>query len=159
MTKSLIVAKFGGSSVGDSVAIKRSAQLAFKQNARIVCVSATYGTTNSLLALSDHAIKNDRNRTQSLLEQIIVKHQKLSTELGCIPEELEKLELLYDELRTLAHGISLLKECSKKANDRLLSTGERLSSILFTRAYKEASGNDEIKLCICAIFAALITLS
>jgi len=146
MTEPLIVAKFGGSSVGDSVAIKRSAQLACQQNARLVCVSATYGTTNTLLELADHAIKNNHDETQKLLANLIEKHQKLSTELGCIPLELEQLDRLYDELRTLAQGISLLKECSKKANDRLLSLGERLSSILFTRAYKDAANNDLIEL-------------
>ena len=43
------VAKFGGSSMADAEAIRRSAQVSFDHKANIVVVSATYGTTNPSL--------------------------------------------------------------------------------------------------------------
>ncbi|MEK6609775.1 MAG: lysine-sensitive aspartokinase 3, partial [Gemmatimonadota bacterium] len=55
----MIVVKFGGTSVGDADAIRRSAAIVRTRLDRkpIVVVSALAGTTNALLAIAEHAVK------------------------------------------------------------------------------------------------------
>ena len=51
----LIVSKFGGTSMGDAGCMLRSSEVAFRQGASLVVVSATSGTTNDLIALGKAA--------------------------------------------------------------------------------------------------------
>ena len=46
-----IIAKFGGTSMADAVAMKRSSQIALNRGASVVVVSATSGTTNQLIEM------------------------------------------------------------------------------------------------------------
>lgn len=129
-----VVSKFGGTSMGDAECMKRSAQVAFNQNAKIVVVSATSGTTNDLIELSKTAEKSSWENAQLILTKIKVKHLKLARELDLTPEKIDLLDNLFEELESMCRGIHLLKDCSLKALDSIQSIGERLSSILFNEA-------------------------
>jgi aspartate kinase len=129
-----VVSKFGGTSMGDAECMKRSAQVAFNQNAKIVVVSATSGTTNDLIELSKTAEKSSWENAQLILTKIKVKHLKLARELDLTPEKIVLLDNLFEELESMCRGIHLLKDCSLKALDSIQSIGERLSSILFNEA-------------------------
>ncbi len=52
---SLVVSKFGGSSMADDVAMRRSAVITKEQNTSIVLVSATYKTTDKLESLINNS--------------------------------------------------------------------------------------------------------
>lgn len=133
MTK-IIVSKFGGTSMGDADCMLRSAEVSLKRNSNWVVVSATSGTTNDLILLTQLALKNIWSETEALLLKIKNRHNLIAQELNVDQEKENALSSLYDEMESLARGIFLLRDCSDKALDAMMSLGERMSSILFTQA-------------------------
>ncbi|MBT6325249.1 MAG: lysine-sensitive aspartokinase 3 [Bdellovibrionales bacterium] len=140
----IIVSKFGGSSMADKTAMVRSANVITKSLPKIVVVSATYGTTNQLLSLIDTAINSSWKNVTPIIESISSNHKKIAEDLNS--NTLKKLELLLTELSTFAQGICLLNECSPKATDRILSLGERMSSLLFQTALTQIMPEKTIEL-------------
>lgn len=140
------VAKFGGSSMADATAIKRSAQVSFDHKANIVVVSATYGTTNLLLKLVDTAVSGSWNECQTLLSDLEDRHLKIASELEASPEIVEGMKEVLKELETITKGVNLLKDCSPKARDGIVSIGERLSSPLMTVALNELYEDKNVEL-------------
>lgn len=136
ITKQFVISKFGGTSMGDAACMRRSAAVSVKRQSNIVVVSATSGTTNDLIQLGELAEKGLYHETERLLQQIQERHLKIARELEADQNTLEQLHLLLTEMSSIAKGIRLLKDCSAKAKDVLLSLGERLSSVLFTHALR-----------------------
>jgi aspartate kinase len=134
MNEKIIVSKFGGTSMGDADCMKRSAAVAFKQNSKLVVVSATSGTTNDLIELATTAEKNTWENAHLIFTKIQVKHLKMARDLEMTPEQIGDLNGLFEELESMSRGVHLLKDCSLKALDSIQSIGERLSSLLFTQA-------------------------
>ncbi len=141
----LIVSKFGGTSMGDAAAMRRSAEICKKQNSRMVVVSATSGTTNKLIELSKTAEQGDWGGCEKIIYDLRERHFTIGKELG-IPEYTRtKIADLLSETETLARGIHLMRECSPRAFDRMQSFGERLSSLLFTEALTQAWSERTVK--------------
>lgn len=130
----VIVSKFGGSSMKDAEAITRSAKIAAKRGSSVVVVSATYGTTNYLIDLSEKAKSGRVKEVDTILDSIKDNHLGIARDLEANEATLNELHLLLEELETLAKGMTFLKDAPPKAMDRLLSLGERLSSPLMTCA-------------------------
>lgn len=131
----IIVSKFGGTSMGDASCMLRSARVAVTQESFVVVVSAVSGMTNKLIELSKLSQFESWELAETLLSQIKAAHEKIAAELQA---ESSELSSLFDELSSLAKGIHLLKDCSLKAMDTLLGLGERMSSVLFVRALRNA---------------------
>ena len=132
---SLVVSKFGGTSMGNAECMLRSAEISVQQKSFLICVSATSGTTNQLIALGQTAEKGDSNQVQMLAAELIAKHQTIAKDLG-LPQDHAPLVQLFEEMLSIAKGMQLLKDCSPRALDILLSLGERTSSVLFAQAMK-----------------------
>ncbi|MBO9668225.1 MAG: lysine-sensitive aspartokinase 3 [Bdellovibrio sp.] len=130
----LIVSKFGGTSMGDAACMLRSAEVAYRQSSSMVVVSATSGTTNDLIALGQTAERQSWGEAEALITKIHQKHLKIAKELKVSSANMQMLEQLIEEMSSLAKGVHLLKDCSVKAMDALMSLGERISSILFVEA-------------------------
>ena len=130
----LVVSKFGGTSMGDAACMIRSAEVSLKQNSKLIIVSATSGTTNDLIELARTAEKSSWEKTQVLFSKIKNKHQKIAHDLELSESEAHSMNEMLLELESMSRGIHLLKDCSLKAMDSMQSFGERLSSLLFTRA-------------------------
>jgi len=120
--------------MGDSEAMLRSAQVAFKQSSSVVVVSATSGTTNQLIELAKFCKNSQWNEAEALIAKIVSRHKKIAGELKISVEAEKNLSLLFNEMETLSRGIFYLKDCSNKALDAVVSLGERMSSVLFTEA-------------------------
>ncbi len=140
----LVVSKFGGSSMKDHKAMLRSAEISKQQNSAITLVSATYGTTDQLHQLIDHAIAGKWNDCEKNLFRIRENHFDILQNLTNDKLVGEKLRDLINNLETLTRGIYLLGECSIKAKDRVVSFGERLSSLLYAEALKMTWKEKEI---------------
>lgn len=155
----LVVSKFGGTSMGDASCMKRSAEVAIHQNSKIIVVSATAGTTNELIALAHHAQQKNWNELEEKIERIKMRHQLISNQLGCQPEDMVLLEGLFEEMTSLSRGIYLLKDISVKALDALLSLGERMSSVLFARCLQNefSSANLNLKAQLLDVRKILLT--
>lgn len=154
-----IVSKFGGTSMQNAERMLSSAYVAFRQNAKIIVVSATSGTTNELIELGHLAEKGQEFEFKKIQQKIIDKHTSIAEELAkhlikysnnelnqplnnlsnnsTFESAMDSLNLLFSELSSLSQGIFLLRDCSPKAKDALVSLGERLSSILFVMALKK----------------------
>jgi len=129
-----IVAKFGGSSVKDALAMSNCARLAVKRNARIIVSSATQGTTDELVALCD--LEGSWKLAQERLKVLEARHLSIWEDLKASDTCLEKLNELFSRLRSLCHGIYLLNDCSPKFRDRILCFGELLSTTLLVEAFR-----------------------
>lgn len=130
----LIVSKFGGTSMGDAECMLRSAEVCFRQGSSLVAVSATSGTTNDLIALGKNAESQGWAEAEKILSKIQNKHIKIANDLKVSEDSRKKLETLFEEMNSIAKGVHLLRDCSVKAMDTLMSLGERMSSVLFTEA-------------------------
>lgn len=131
---SIIVSKFGGTSMGDAACMLRSADVCFQRKSNIVVVSATAGTTNDLIRLGEVAESGQATETENLTRKIKEKHSAIAKELSAPEQAVTELQKLLSEMESIAKGIFLLRDCSLKAKDVLLSLGERMSSVLFTVA-------------------------
>ncbi|WP_415063539.1 lysine-sensitive aspartokinase 3 [Bdellovibrio sp.] len=130
----LIVSKFGGTSMGDAECMLRSAEVSFRQGSSLIAVSATSGTTNDLIALGKTAEAQVWPEAEKILTKIESRHRKIAGDLQISGESQKKLEVLFEEMNSLAKGVYLLRDCSTKAMDTLMSLGERMSSVLFAEA-------------------------
>lgn len=131
---SLVVSKFGGTSMGDAACMLRSAEVSLKQRSKMVVVSATSGTTNDLIELAKTAEKSSWDKATVILNKIKTKHDKIARDLELPEAEFKFMQEMLSELESMSRGIHLLKDCSLKAMDSMQSFGERLSSVLFTHA-------------------------
>lgn len=146
MRSPIVVAKFGGSSVGDEHAMDRSASIALNHNSNVVLVSATFGTTDELLNIIRFAEKGEKEICEQILQQIRDKHLNICQKVADSEKVKEDLDLLLKELETLARGVMLLRSCSLKAKDEILSFGERMSSLLFASVVRNYGTEKQVVL-------------
>jgi aspartate kinase len=130
----LIVSKFGGTSMGDAECMIRSAEVALRQGSSMVLVSATSGTTNELISLGKTAETKSWEEAEQILSKIQSRHETIAAHLELSAARMTALKALFDEMASLTKGVHLLKDCSVKALDAIMSLGERMSSVLFTEA-------------------------
>ena len=142
----LIVAKFGGTSMGDAECMLRSALVSIQRGAKLVVVSATSGTTNDLIELARTAEKSTWESSSIIIKKIQDKHLKIANDLRLSENRLHELRGLLEELESMSRGIHLLKDCSAKALDSMQSFGERLSSLLFTQAMENTLSSEKVDL-------------
>jgi aspartate kinase len=146
----LVVSKFGGTSMGDASCMLRSADVSLQRKSNIVVVSATSGTTNDLIKLGEEAEQGKLAETESLVKKIQEKHHAIAKELNADETSIQELNKLLTEMDSIARGIYLLRDCSLKAKDVLMSLGERMSSVLFTvalrKVYNDNKQTQQVKL-------------
>ena len=118
----VIVMKFGGTSVGGVAAIRQAVEVVRRQLERepVVVVSAHAGVTDALFAIARAATTGTSDT-----ELIAVRHRHILDGLGL---DQHLLDPLLDELRDLARGVRLVGEATPKVIDAVVSYGERLSA-------------------------------
>lgn len=111
--------------MGDAKAISAVADVLMNiSDERVAIVSATSGTTDTLIELGEQALAG--SEWEQTLQALIDKHQGIIEDL-----ELDlNLGGFWEETRNLLKGVSLILELSLSAKDRLLSFGERVSSTI-----------------------------
>ncbi len=130
----MIVMKFGGTSVANHQAIRRVADIVTARRDRkpVVVVSAMGKTTDTLLAIADHAIANRRDTAMELLHKLEHLHLEQGSSCGGRTEE------IFAELSELVRGLVVLGELSPRSIDAISSYGERLSSIIVAEKFHAA---------------------
>ena len=89
---SLIVAKFGGTSVADYSAMSRCADIIIANpNTRIIVVSASSGVTNLLVELTQEQTTDERRK--QLIKQIAHIQYQILDDLGRPQEVAARLDL------------------------------------------------------------------
>jgi len=122
----MIVRKFGGSSLADGERIKKVAQILLKGPQQVVVLSAMKGITNQLIQVANLAQEGDQEYRE-ILKALHIRTITTAQELTREQELMFTLEALLKELQDILHGIELVKECSPRSLDLVMSFGERIS--------------------------------
>jgi bifunctional aspartokinase / homoserine dehydrogenase 1 len=135
------VYKFGGTSVANAERILRAASLVMEECEtpirRIVVVSALGGVTDILVQAIDHALSRD-DAYRTTIAELIARHDRAATDVateGELPGVRSRLEETWSDLEELLDGIYLLRECTPRSRDAILSMGERASVHIVTAAF------------------------
>ncbi|MBS2097578.1 bifunctional aspartate kinase/homoserine dehydrogenase I [Carboxylicivirga linearis] len=128
------VLKFGGTSMGSSVAMLSVKRIVEKiKGQKVVVVSAVGGVTDELINASKKAVKGESYI--DVLNYLKEKHNQIVSELFTPSVEVklqEQLEVIWKELEQLLKGVSLTGELSTKSYDTISGCGERLSSSIIS---------------------------
>jgi aspartokinase/homoserine dehydrogenase 1 len=138
------ILKFGGSSISTPERIRNVMEIverAAKRNRNQIAVvfSAFGGVTDELMAMSRLAALHEDKYRESLAA-LKKRHADAVKQLAGEPRRetaLESIQEMLDELKDTVHGVYLVKECSLKTMDFILSFGERLSAYILCEALKE----------------------
>ncbi len=138
----MIVMKFGGTSVESRNAIEDVTAIVRRQQHRhpVVVVSAMGKTTNKLLEIARHAAAGRREQALAAVDQLRLDHLDNGLPLaGTAAADLERLIRTHFEwLEELVKGLSVVGELSPRSMDTIASTGERLSSLVVSFAFRTA---------------------
>ena len=139
------VIKYGGTSISNSKDIQAIAKyinsLSKKHQIVVVC-SATNGTTDDLLEISESIKKENKSKAEQLVSKITNRHKQLAKQtikkLDLQQKLLKKLDEDFVELLALIDGMVLLGEVTSRSMDYLISFGERLSIKLVSSAINDS---------------------
>ncbi len=136
----MIVMKFGGTSVESQEAIERATAIVKRnqQHHPVVVVSAMGKTTNKLLEIARDAAAGRREQALAAVDQLRLGHLHNGLPLaGAAAADLERLIRTHFEwLEELVKGLSVVGELSPRSRDTIASTGERLSSLIVSFAFR-----------------------
>ena len=137
------VLKFGGTSVGSSENILKVLAILKDYNSQqieiAVVVSAMSQMTNTLVKLGELASTGDESYLV-LLKEFEEKHITAARELISVKKQsavFASIKRKINDLEDVLHGVFLLKELSLRAQDLILSHGERLNAYTIAEAGKE----------------------
>ncbi len=134
------VLKFGGSSVATPERIKSVIEIvkSYSPSEHVVVVfSAFGGVTDTLIKLSDHALRGE-DGYKSILHDLEEQHFNAVRSLIGIQRQssiLATVKTMMNELEDVIHGIFLVKERTPRMMDFVMSFGERLSSYIIAEAF------------------------
>ena len=137
----MIVMKFGGTSVGDAVAVKRLIDIVKSRlkKSPVIVVSALSKTTDALHEVAVLASSGDFSRSKKLLSELKIRHLNMLSELLETRQEkitaaAEKVNGYFSDLLDLIKGVNLLSELSDRSLAKIISFGELLSSCIINEA-------------------------
>lgn len=141
-----LVLKYGGTSISNTKDIQAICEhistLSKKHQIAIVC-SATSGTTDDLIEISESIKKENKSKAEQLASKIINRHNQLAKQTikksDIQKKLLVKLNEDFTELLALIDGLVLLGEVTSRSMDYLISFGERLSIKLIAAAINDLS--------------------
>ncbi|HEX6098123.1 MAG TPA: aspartate kinase [Thermoanaerobaculia bacterium] len=135
----MIVIKFGGTSVGDADRVANAIDIvAERQHLHpVIVVSALSGVTNDLVAASEAACAQKPRDVAEIMRRVRARHEDVALRLVQQKSDffetfIKQLSKQIDEIDTILRGIALLGEITPRAKDKVVSIGEKLSSVLFT---------------------------
>lgn len=130
----MIVLKFGGTSVGSLERVREAAAIAAAQPApRAVVVSAASGVTNLLLEAGRQAASGDRGGMAETVATIVARHRSILDGLPEGPDRKDtaiRLGDLHTALELTLADVVFAGELSARLSDRIVSTGEKVMSLL-----------------------------
>ncbi len=136
--------KFGGTSVEDAQAMKRTAGIVLGRRERgmeaVVVVSAMAKVTDLLVSAASAAGRGDK--AGSLAIGARLRHRHVDTAAALLEAERfgrlqATLHQEFDALDDLLRGIAAVGELTPRTNDLVLSFGERLSSKMIAEAFEQ----------------------
>lgn len=136
------VLKFGGTSVGTPESLQYVQAIVNSQTEPcIVVVSALGGLTDKLIATAEAAAAGDASYEERH-QEIYDRHKKVCSSVtpkSRLSSVWNKVSFLLDELSAVFKAIYLLRELTEHSKDLVVSYGERMSSIIVTSMFDNAS--------------------
>lgn len=136
------ILKFGGTSIGSVERMKKVASLINDKLPKIVVLSATAGTTNSLLEVIQALYQKNQEESYRLINQLNLQYEKVVTDLfqsekaGTKGKELIKAH--FDYLRSFTPEAFTIRE-----EHSILAQGELIVTALFQN-YLEENGMESV---------------
>ena len=141
----LVVMKFGGTSVEDPAAIRRTADIVSGRikngKSSVVVVSAMARVTDQLLRAAAAAAQGDRTGALAISSRLRSRHRDTAAELvkknpHCA-EIIDVVDQDFDALDDVLRGLAALLELTPRISDLIVSFGERISSRIVAAAFRE----------------------
>ncbi len=141
----LVVMKFGGTSVEDPVAIRRTADIVQGRvkngKSPVVVVSAMAKVTDQLLRAAAAAAQGDRTGALAISSRLRARHRDAAAELvkknpHCA-EIIDLVDQEFDSLDDVLRGLAALLDLTPRISDLIVSFGERISSRIVAAAFRE----------------------
>ena len=158
----VVVMKFGGTSVEDAAAIRRTVGIVAGRVAKglqpVVVVSALAKVTDLLLSAAATAAKGDRASALAITERLRIRHADTATQLAMGAKLREDplaathqdealsathawMDAEFDGLDEVLRGLAVVGELTPRIGDMIVSYGERLSSKMITEAFVRSGVN------------------
>jgi aspartate kinase len=142
---SLVVMKFGGTSVEDPAAIERTAAIVAGRLALgkqpVVVVSAMAKVTDQLLRAAAAAAQGDRVGALAISSRLRSRHRDTAAELVKDPsgsaDLIAFIDQKFDSLDEVLRGLAAILELTPRISDLIVSYGERISSRIVAAAFTE----------------------
>jgi aspartate kinase len=138
--------KFGGTSVEDPAAIRRTAAIVAGRVAQgkqpIVVVSAMAKVTDQLLRAAAIAAEGDRTGALAISSRLRSRHRDTAAALVADSGALvDRIDLKFDSLDEILRGLSAILELTPRVSDLIVSFGELFSSRIVAAAFREQGIN------------------
>jgi aspartokinase/homoserine dehydrogenase 1 len=143
------VFKFGGASLADAAAMRQAIDIILspRPTRTVTVVSALAGVTDALLAIADGALSGDLKAVNAAVDRLRARHKTVAAGIvtGARAQRalLADLDVAFDELRTLAHGVASLRELTPRTRDFLSVRGEQLSAQLLVAGLRARGAKAE----------------
>lgn len=142
---SLVVMKFGGTSVEDPAAIGRTAAIVAGRvtlgRQPVVVVSAMAKVTDQLIRAGEAAAQGDRTGALAISSRLRCRHRDTAADLvkntADCAELLSFIDQKFDSLDEVLRGLSAILELTPRISDLIVSYGERISSRMVAAAFRE----------------------
>jgi aspartate kinase len=146
---SLVVMKFGGTSVEDQTAIDRTASIVAGRVSMgkqpVVVVSAMAKVTDQLLRCAAAASQGDRTGALAISSRLRSRHRDTAAALLKKHKDAANLvtwiDQKFDQLDEILRGLAAILELTPRISDLIVSYGERLSSRMIAAAFCERGIN------------------
>lgn len=141
------VLKFGGTSVGTISSLRNVKSIVENlSEPAIIVVSALGGLTDKLIATAKISV-HDPDAYILEMDKIRCRHYEIIEAL--VPDSLKDfvygvINPLLDKLYSLYQGVSLINELSERTLDRIVSFGERMSSVIVSAIINGAKHADSL---------------
>jgi aspartate kinase len=138
--------KFGGTSVEDPAAIRRTAAIVANRVAQgkqpIVVVSAMAKVTDQLLRAAAIAAEGDRTGALAISSRLRSRHRDTAAALVTDSAALvDRIDRKFDSLDEILRGLAAILELTPRVSDLIVSFGELFSSRIVAAAFRELGIN------------------
>src|SRR5437868_8407477 len=147
---SLIVMKFGGTSVGDADRIRQAASIvkehAQRGNQVVVVVSALSKVTDLILKVLDAARMGNAKEVNAGLQQLGKRHQQVLSDLfqgESLKSVTAEVNVTLERLREFCSALMLLGSATPQVMDRVLPQGEQMSAYIFAACLNNLGARGE----------------
>jgi len=144
------VMKFGGTSLGSAQNILNVKRIIDAEKESLVVVVSAFGGITDMLMETSRLASNGNADYEYNFKEIIDTHttiiQGLNFEAGIKDELLQKVNNLLDELSNIFKGVFLINDLSQRTSDKIVSYGERLSTLIVNHVLNDFDTFDAIQL-------------